>query len=108
MEPPAHRPDAPTGHEPPRQGPPPGQVATMLAYTTSAMADPQLLRRLHHVPTPTLLVWGEDDHVVPPTFGRAYADAFPNSRFETIPGAGHITTRTHPKETLAHIDAFLA
>ncbi|WP_432986961.1 alpha/beta fold hydrolase [Dactylosporangium sp. CA-233914] len=51
------------------------------------------------MPTPTLLVWGEDDHIVPPTFGQVYADAFPNSRFETIPGAGHITTRPNPAPT---------
>jgi pimeloyl-ACP methyl ester carboxylesterase len=52
-------------------------------------ADPKLKRRLGRVSIPALVVWGESDGVVDPEYGRAYAQALPNARFELIPEAGH-------------------
>jgi pimeloyl-ACP methyl ester carboxylesterase len=38
---------------------------------------------------PTLLVWGEQDGVIPVSSGEAYREAIPGSRLEVIPNCGH-------------------
>ena len=50
-------------------------------------ALPQLLERLTDLPT--LLVWGEQDGVIPISAGEAYQQAIKGSRLETIPNCGH-------------------
>ncbi|WAP59042.1 alpha/beta fold hydrolase [Streptomyces sp. S465] len=93
--------------EPPR-GPSPEAIRTMLAYTGPSLSDPKLLHRLARVKVPALAVWGENDTVVTPDFGRAYAAAIPGARFELIRDAGHLPAREAPQATFAAIDAFLA
>ncbi|MFF7652990.1 alpha/beta fold hydrolase [Streptomyces sp. NPDC007983] len=88
-------------------GPSPEAIRTMLAYTGPALADPKLLHRLARVTVPTLAVWGENDAVVTPDFGRAYAGAIPDARFEVIPGAGHLPWQEAPDTVLSVIDAFV-
>ena len=53
------------------------------------MHHPKLKGRLHRIKTPTLVLWGAEDRIVPPEYGRAYAAALPNATFETIDRAGH-------------------
>ncbi len=93
--------------DPPRAAGAPGDFAAMLAYTGPDLIDPGLLHRLSRVRIPALLVWGEEDTVATPDFGRAYAAAFSDGRFVVIPGGSHIPTIQNPTETLAAIDAFL-
>ena len=71
------------------------------------MADPGMLPRLSTVTCPVLVLWGAEDPVVTPGFGRAYAAAFPHARFELIPNAGHLPIREKPETVFAHLDSFL-
>jgi pimeloyl-ACP methyl ester carboxylesterase len=65
--------------------------AALAAYGRAQnMQDPDLRDRLAAVQPPALVVWGESDRVVTPAYGRAYAAAFPNGRFELIPECGHL------------------
>jgi len=64
------------------------------------MADRKLRRRLARVKIPALIVWGESDGVVDPDYGRAYAQALPNARFELIPEAGHLPQIEQPARLL--------
>src|SRR5262249_27233344 len=52
--------------------------------------DPKLPGRLHRVQCPTLLIWGENDRLVPPAYGKAYQKFLPQAEFKTIPGCGHL------------------
>ncbi|MFE9253293.1 alpha/beta fold hydrolase [Streptomyces sp. NPDC007088] len=108
--PPSTTPSAPApGPGPaPRRGPSPAATAALLTYTGPAMADAGLLPRLAHVTCPVLVLWGGNDTVVSPGFGRAYAAAFPHARFELIPDAGHQPLRERPGAVYAAIDDFLA
>lgn len=99
---------------PPAPGPlsradgPPGQsMAALRAYAGPAMADAVLLPRLSAVTCPVLVIWGGDDTVVTPDFGRAYAAAFPHGRFELVPGAGHLPIREEPEAVFTLLDSFL-
>jgi pimeloyl-ACP methyl ester carboxylesterase len=53
------------------------------------MHNPRLPRWLGRIGVPTLVVWGESDGIVTPSYGRAYGALIPGSRFELIDGAGH-------------------
>jgi pimeloyl-ACP methyl ester carboxylesterase len=100
------------GHEvriPQGRGPGPAASATaaMRAYAGPDLDDPKLLTRLARVRVPALVLWGENDVIVPPDFGRAYAKALPDARFELIRGAGHVPMREAPDTTYELIDSFL-
>jgi pimeloyl-ACP methyl ester carboxylesterase len=60
-------------------------------------SDPKLRRRLSSVKIPVLVAWGESDRVVDVEYGRAYAQSFPNARFELIPEAGHLPQIEQPE-----------
>lgn len=113
---PGHSPRAPEvpppDAAPPRTvggGPPPtpADLAALRAYTGGAFTDPSLLADLARVRVPVLVIWGEDDRVVGPDFGRAYAAAFPDARFELLRGVGHLPVRDAPDAVAAAIDAFV-
>jgi pimeloyl-ACP methyl ester carboxylesterase len=71
------------------------------------MHDPKLARRLRHVTIPTLVVWGDSDRLLTPGYGRAYANAFGNAKFELIDRAGHLPQLEQPASTFDTLDAFL-
>ena len=43
--------------------------------------------RLHQFTRPVRIVWGEQDRVFKPAFGRRLAEAFPNATYVGVPGA---------------------
>lgn len=53
------------------------------------MYNPLLKRWLHRIRIPTLVLWGEQDGIVSTDYGRAYASAIPDARFEIIQDAAH-------------------
>jgi pimeloyl-ACP methyl ester carboxylesterase len=55
---------------------------------------PTLLRGVR---TPTLVVWGEQDRVVPLDCGHQYAEALPNATLEIVPDAGHVVELEEPE-----------
>jgi pimeloyl-ACP methyl ester carboxylesterase len=95
--------------------PPPGQggpgragIAALLEYAGDGLEDPDLLARMAELKLPALLLWGADDTIVPPEFGRRYAEGLTNARFELVEGAGHLPVVQAPVEAFTLIDDFLA
>ncbi len=72
------------------------------------MWDWRLPYLLAEVDTPTLLVWGGEDGVVPTSVGRQYAEALPNARLEVVEGAGHMVEVERSSEVAALVRAFVA
>ncbi|POX58153.1 alpha/beta hydrolase [Streptomyces sp. Ru62] len=93
--------------EQPGGRPMPANMHLVYTYAGRSLSDPKLLRRLGRVRTPTLVLWGENDPVHTPEYGRAYAEAFADSRFEIVPGAQHMPVVEAPEATFAAIDSFL-
>ena len=71
--------------------------AALAVYAGAGMTDATLLARLVGVRVPTLVVWGEDDRIVDPGYGRALADAIPGARFELLPRTGHLPQLETPE-----------
>lgn len=59
---------------------------------------------LQGVNTPTLLIWGEQDRVVPLDCAEQYAHVLPHARLETVAGAGHLVELEQP-ESVARLIA---
>lgn len=71
------------------------------------MYNPQLPRWLSRIDVPTLVVWGDNDGIVSPDYGRAFARLIPNSRFETIADCGHHPEIERPEKLAALIGSFV-
>jgi poly(3-hydroxyalkanoate) depolymerase len=63
--------------------------------------------RLHRIRTPTLVLVGADDPIVPPINGRLLALGLPDATVETV-DCGHLFMLTRPRETAARVERFLA
>jgi len=57
--------------------------------------------------TPTLVMVGEKDAVIPPANGKALARAIPDAYLVTYPEGGHLPMEQLPNETVQHLRAFL-
>jgi pimeloyl-ACP methyl ester carboxylesterase len=57
---------------------------------------------------PTLIVWGEQDSIIPVTHGRAAHEAMPGSRLELFAGAGHMPHHADPERFAAVLANFCA
>ncbi|MDX6667626.1 MAG: hypothetical protein QOK04_1006 [Solirubrobacteraceae bacterium] len=56
---------------------------------------------------PTLILWGENDPIIPATHGRAAHAAIAGSRFHTFAGAGHFPHREDPQRFVAELMDFI-
>ncbi|MDQ3721065.1 MAG: alpha/beta fold hydrolase [Actinomycetota bacterium] len=57
---------------------------------------------------PTLLVWGDQDRVIPIEHGQQAHEMMPHSRFEVVPGAGHFSHNDDPERFVALLGEFIA
>ena len=71
------------------------------------MHDPKLKGRLHRIDVPTLLLWGAQDRIVTPAYGRAYAAEIPGARFATIDQAGHFPHLEQPEQFASKVLSFV-
>jgi len=59
------------------------------------------------IKTPTLILWGSRDEVVPLDIGKRLHKALPNSRLAIIETSGHIPQEENPEQALSEISHFL-
>jgi len=69
-------------------------------------ALPHLLGRLKDLPT--LLVWGEQDDVIPNSAGEVYQRAIQGARLEILPGCGHHPELEKTDEFVGLVRGFFA
>ena len=86
-----------------------GNRATMarLAWQPR-LYNPHLAKWLHRIDMPTLILWGDDDKVIPPAYGKAFAELIPQSRLEVIRNCGHLAHIERKDEFVGHITRFIA
>lgn len=73
------------------------------------LCDTRLAKRLHRIAAPTLVVWGEEDRVVPSRYAKRFAAGLggPADTY-LVPGAGHLADWDRPQEVAERVLAFLA
>jgi pimeloyl-ACP methyl ester carboxylesterase len=57
---------------------------------------------------PTLIVWGEDDRIIPLSHAYQALEAMPQSRLEVLPGVGHFPHAEEPAAFVGLLRDFLA
>ncbi len=70
--------------------------------------DRGLAKRLHRVAAPTLIVWGENDALIPSAYAGEFGSRIAGSRVEILPDCGHIPQLERGGETLETVRGFLA
>ena len=108
------RPGAFEAQRDPPDGEDPAEWMIVLARADEAAArllwplgDRGLSKRLHRIRVPTLIVWGGDDRVIPPSYADRFAGSIAASAVRRIGGAGHLVDVDAPHELAATIDDFL-
>ena len=69
--------------------------------------DKGLKKRLHRVKSPTLIVWGERDDVIPAAYGEEFRRLIAVSRLETIPETGHVPMIERPRAFVNAVSGFI-
>lgn len=64
-------------------------------------------RRLPRIQAPTLVLHGEEDHLVPPRNGKVVASRIRGARFHLLPNAGHILITDQPEASTKLLLEFL-
>ena len=66
------------------------------------------LNRLHlTAEVPTMIIWGDQDRIIPIEHGYALNEAQPGCRFEVLAGVGHFPHVERPYEVAELIDDFI-
>jgi pimeloyl-ACP methyl ester carboxylesterase len=63
--------------------------------------------RLKAIKAPTLLIWGEQDQMIPSTNAQSYANILSNSTTVLVPKLGHLLQEEQPEKGLAAVMQFL-
>jgi pimeloyl-ACP methyl ester carboxylesterase len=66
-----------------------------------------LIPRYKDICVPTLILWGEEDKVIPLKIGKMLAEAIPDAKFVVLRGVGHAPHEEAPEKTIPHILEFL-
>jgi len=60
-------------------------------------ADPKFMRYLHRITVPTLILWGEDDKIIPVQQAETWRRLVPTAEIRTYKGAGHLVHLEKPE-----------
>ncbi len=62
---------------------------------------------IHCITSPVLLIWGENDTLVPPSLGRLLRSELANARLLTLKHAAHVAMFDQPQQFNTAVNAFL-
>ena len=68
---------------------------------------PDPTEALARITAPTLILWGEDDILIPVDQGREIEKTIPGANLITYPGVGHAAQEEAPEETVEDVRSFL-
>jgi pimeloyl-ACP methyl ester carboxylesterase len=81
---------------------------TRRAALAAIRTDPKRFEGVEsRISVPTLVVWGEEDRMIPVEEGRRLASRIAGARFVVIPNAGHLPQREEPERFAEEVRRFL-
>jgi pimeloyl-ACP methyl ester carboxylesterase len=69
--------------------------------------NPKLERRLSRIAAPTLVLWADDDRVIPIEHGRLYAERIPDATLQLVEDCGHAMYFERPEAFADAVTDFL-
>jgi len=85
----------------------PGVRGAMLSRLAQVMlTDPHA--ELARIQAPTLILWGEQDRMIPFRNAEDYVKAIPHAQLVALPGLGHVPFEEAPDAAYAPVERFLA
>jgi pimeloyl-ACP methyl ester carboxylesterase len=69
--------------------------------------DKGLKKRIHRVVSPTLLIWGKEDRLVPPVYADEFTRRIAGARLQTVDGAGHAPHVDQPEAVARMVAEFV-
>lgn len=69
--------------------------------------NPRLPRHLKRIPCPTLVLWGEQDAVIPVAHGHEYVKLLPDAKLETFAPCGHMLQYEQTEAWASAIERFV-
>ena len=69
--------------------------------------NPDLEKWLHRIKLPSLLIWGDDDKIFPPTYAALWQQRLPDARLVILNNCGHLPHVEQPDIVARHVRAFL-
>ena len=75
--------------------------------TFEGLLEDDSLKELNKITAPTLIIWGDQDAIVPKIDQDAFEAAIPDSRLVIYPGAGHAVYWEEPARFASDITAFI-
>lgn len=84
----------------------PGYLAAALAVARG-MNYEDMEKKYRSITQPALLLWGKQDHVSLPFYGRRLSSELPHSRFYTLDRCGHMPMLERPYLVRRYVSSFL-
>ena len=75
--------------------------------TMQGLLEDDSLPELHGIKAPTLIVWGDEDAILPRSDQESLTEAIPGARLLVYPGAGHAFYWEDPQRAAADLVAFI-
>jgi pimeloyl-ACP methyl ester carboxylesterase len=69
--------------------------------------DPDLEKWLHRIKLPALVVWGDDDKIMPPAYAALWRERLPQARLVIVERCGHLPHVEQAALAARHVCAFL-
>ena len=85
----------------------PGHRAILMSMQPGAHSQASV-ETLRTIKAPTLVLHGEQDHIIEPAAGRKFAEAIPGARLILYPNVGHLPQVEIPDRSADDVAAFLA
>ena len=79
-------------------------MSTLLGLSNSKV----ITEKLQLITIPTLIVWGENDPVIPIEYAQSFVSGINDCRFYKMTGCGHVPYVEKPKEFFQIVSDFLA
>jgi pimeloyl-ACP methyl ester carboxylesterase len=69
--------------------------------------NPDLEKWLHRIKLPALILWGEDDKIMPPAYAAPWRERLPDARLVMLENCGHLPHVEHAARVAREIGAFI-
>lgn len=72
------------------------------------LPDRGLSRRSYRIKASTLILWGEQDRINPPSYANEFSEMIPRSQTATVANAGHLVMLEQPEAFAGAVTSFLS